>query len=257
MLKAVLLDFNGVVINDEAIHRGLVDELLLSENLRPLTPAEYQQFCLGRSDRACLVDLFEHRGRGLTESYLQKLIERKAQQYHEKLVALENLPIYEGLQPFLEQLQLRRLAIALVTGAVRQEVEYVLERAELLSYFPVIVAGDDLQASKPQPDSYQLAIAKLDQYRLANTAADSLLADNQPLLPENCLAIEDTFAGIQAAKTAGIPVVGIAHTYPYHFMQRQANWAVDRFDELDLDRMQVIYSRRKPEMPTPGDPLST
>jgi beta-phosphoglucomutase len=244
MLKAVLLDFNGVVINDEAIHRALIDELLLSENLRPLTPADYQQFCLGRSDRACLVDLFEHRGRGLTESYLQKLIDRKAHQYHEKLVALETLPIYEGLQAFLEKLQLRRLAIALVTGAVRAEVEYVLERADLSNYFPVIVAGDDITASKPQPDGYQRAIAKLNEYRLANAVEDSLLEDNRPLLPENCLAIEDTFAGIQAAKSAGIPVVGIAHTYPYHFMQRQANWAVDRFNELDLDRLEVIFSRR-------------
>ena len=126
VLKAVLLDFNGVVINDEVIHRQLVDELLLSENLRPLTPVEYQQFCLGRSDRACLLDLFEHRGRGLTEEYLQKLIAHKAAHYHEKLVALENLPIYDGLQAFLERLQLQRLAIALVTGAVRSEVEYIL-----------------------------------------------------------------------------------------------------------------------------------
>lgn len=245
MLKAVLLDFNGVVINDEAIHRSLIDELLLDENLRPLTPEDYQQFCLGRSDRACLGALFEHRGRGLTESYLQKLIDRKAHKYHQKLVALETLPIYEGLQFFLEKLQLRRLAIALVTGAIRAEVEYVLERAGLLSYFPVIVAGNDLHASKPEPDGYQRAIAKLNEYRLANGVEDSLLEDNLPLLPKNCLAIEDTFAGIQAAKSAGIPVVGIAHTYPYHFMQRQADWAVDRFNELDLDRLQVIFSRCK------------
>ncbi len=180
MLKAVLLDFNGVVINDEAIHRALIDELLLSENLRPLTPQDYQQFCLGRSDRACLVDLFEHRGRGLAESYLQKLIDRKAHQYHEKLAALETLPIYEGLKAFLEKLQLRRLAIALVTGSVRAEVEYVLERAGLLNYFPVIVAGNDIHASKPQPDGYQTAIAKLNEHRLAHGVEDSLLEDSGP-----------------------------------------------------------------------------
>ena len=245
VLKAVLLDFNGVVINDEVIHRQLVDELLLSENLRPLTPVEYQQFCLGRSDRACLLDLFEHRGRGLTEEYLQKLIAHKAAHYHEKLVALENLPIYDGLQAFLERLQLQRLAIALVTGAVRSEVEYILERSGLIGYFPVIVAGDDLTASKPQPDGYLMAIAKLNQYRVSAQDDDTLLKDNVELLPKNCLAIEDTLVGIQAAKAAQVPVVGIAHTYPYHFMQRRANWAVDRFDELDLDRLQVIFSRRK------------
>jgi len=244
MLKAVLLDFNGVVINDEAIHRQLVDELLLSENLRPLTPVEYQQFCLGRSDRACLVDLFEHRGRGLTEAYLQRLIDRKADQYHEKLVALETLPIYEDLPAFLDRLQLQRLAIALVTGAVRSEVEYILERSGLRHYFPVIVAGGDITASKPQPDGYLTAIAKLNQARISAQTDDLILTDSAELLPKHCLAIEDTFAGIQSAKAAGVPVVGIAHTYPYHFMQRRANWAIDRFDELDLDRLQVIFSRR-------------
>ncbi|MEB3160391.1 MAG: HAD family phosphatase [Synechocystis sp.] len=245
MLKAVLLDFNGVVINDEAIHRQLVDELLLSENLRPLTPVEYQQFCLGRSDRACLVDLFEHRGRGLTEAYLQRLIDRKAEQYHAKLVALETLPIYNGLHAFLDRLHLHRLAIALVTGAVRSEVEYILTRSGLRSYFPVIVAGDDITASKPQPDGYLTAIAKLNAHRVSSQNDDAILTDSAELLPKHCLAIEDTFAGIQAAKAAGVPVVGIAHTYPYHFMQRRANWAVDRFDELDLDRLQVIFSRRR------------
>ena len=132
-----------------------------------------------------------------------------------------------------------------MTGAVRSEVEYVLDRAGLATYFPVIVAGDDITSSKPQPDGYQLAITKLNQWRQSQAMADRLLDAPAPLLPENCLAIEDTFAGIEAAKKAGMAVVGIAHTYPYHFMQRQANWAVDRFDELDLDRLQVIFSRPK------------
>jgi beta-phosphoglucomutase len=248
MLKAVLLDFNGVIINDEAIHRQLIDDLLLSENLRPLAPVEYQQFCLGRSDRACLLDLFEHRGRGLTAAYLQQLIARKAHWYHEKLVDLDTLPIYDGLQAFLDRLQLQGLAIALVTGAVRREVEYILERSGLRRYFQVIVAGDDIISSKPQPDAYLTAIAKLNQLNgppVFPLEADTRLADSAELLPGHCLAIEDTFAGIQAAKTAGVPVVGIAHTYPYHFMQRRANWAIDRFEELDLDRLQVIFSRRQ------------
>lgn len=244
MLKAVLLDFNGVVINDEAIHRQLVDDLLLSENLRPLTPVEYQQFCLGRSDRACLVALFEHRGRGLTEAYLQRLIDRKAEQYHEKLVALDELPIYRGLRAFLDRLHLRQLPIALVTGAVRSEVEYILDRSNLRDDFAVIVAGDDLTASKPQPDGYLMAIAQLNQQRISGINQELVLADNAELLPKDCLAIEDTFVGIEAAKAAGVMVAGIAHTYPYHFMQRRANWAIDRFDELDLDRLQVIFSRR-------------
>ncbi len=48
-LKAIIFDFNGVIINDEAIHQQLIDDLLLGENLRP-SGKEYQQICLGKSD---------------------------------------------------------------------------------------------------------------------------------------------------------------------------------------------------------------
>ncbi|MGL5035198.1 MAG: HAD-IA family hydrolase, partial [Microcystaceae cyanobacterium] len=64
------------------------------------------------------------------------------------------------------------------------------------------------------------------------------------LTPKDCLAIEDTLVGIQAAKTAGMSVVGIANTFPYHFLQRYANWAIDSFSQLDLDRVQVVLARR-------------
>jgi HAD superfamily hydrolase (TIGR01509 family) len=229
MLKAILFDFNGVVINDEPIHRELIDEILLGENLRP-SGSEYKELCLGRSDRACLIDILSRRGRVVSEEYLSKLIVKKAQAYRQRLEQLETLPIYSGLVEFLQQIQAQGLAIGLVTGAVRSEVEYILNRAVISQYFSVIVAGDDIKASKPQPDGYLLAVERFNR-----------LDFNLQLQPTNCLAIEDTFPGILAAKRAGMQVVGIAHTYPFHFMQRQANWAIDDFSELDLERIARNY----------------
>lgn len=240
MLKAVFFDFNGVILNDEAIHRELVDELLLSENLRPMSDEEYQTYCLGRSDRAGLCDLFAHRERRLAPEALQRLVDRKAQAYRRQILALDPLPIYDDLQPFLDRLALQRLPLGLVTGAVRSEVEYVLEQVNLKDYFQVIVTGDDTPASKPQPDGYLLALRQLNARLGEMETTPSAL----PILPRECLAIEDTFAGIKAARAAGMSVVGIAHTYPYHFMQRLAHWAVDRLSELDLDRVTVVLSRR-------------
>lgn len=231
MLKAVIFDFNGVIINDEAIHRRLVDDLLLQENLRPMTLGEYQQFALGRSDRAALRDLWVHRGRSISEDYLTKLIQRKALAYRQTLQQIDPLPFYPGLQAFLEQLSLRPWERGLVTGAIASEVHYVLERGRLLPYFPIQVTGEDVAQSKPQPEVYLLALAQLQQH--------------QPdLLPRECLAIEDSLAGLEAAKRAGMQVLGLAHTYPYHFMHRGANWAVDSFREIDLDRIEVVMARR-------------
>jgi len=234
MLKAILFDFNGVVINDESIHREITNDLIVGENLRPISALEYYQFCLGKSDRVCLRELLSYRGRTITEDYLTRLIQKKAQLYRAKIETLDILPLYPGIRKLLDQIQLYRLAIGLVTGAIRSEVINILEKAELQTYFSVIVAGDDIATSKPQPDGYLFALEQLNR-------SDSTLQ----LEPSQCLAIEDTPVGIQVAKQAGMSVVGVAHTYPYHFMQRQANWAIDHLSELDLDRIMVVLARPK------------
>ncbi|MEB3336869.1 MAG: HAD family phosphatase [Leptolyngbyaceae bacterium] len=230
-LKAVLFDFNGVIIKDESIHEKLIGQLLLEENLRP-RPGEYRQVCLGRSNRACLTALLTSQGRVVTDSYLAGLIARKARGYQRELEAMEKLPIYPGLEDLIYHLRSTQVKMAVVSGALRSEVELVLERTNLLPNFPVIVSGDDVLTSKPEPDGYLLAIARLNE-----------LTPDLNLQPAECLAIEDTPAGIQAAKRAGIPVVGVANTYPFHMMQRQSNWAVDYLSDLELDRIQQLYAQ--------------
>lgn len=226
-LKAVLFDFNGVILNDEAIHQQLIEQILLEENLRP-KPGEFQQFCLGRSDRACLNDLLTSRGRVVTEAHLAKLITRKTQSYQQQITAMETLPLFPGLQALVCKLQAVQLKLAVVSGALSSEVKVVLNRAQLAQYFSVIVAAEDVAASKPEPDGYLLAVERL-----------NLKYPALELRPANALAIEDTFAGIEAAKRAGIPVVGIANTYPFHMLQRRTSWTIDCLNDLELDRIQA------------------
>jgi beta-phosphoglucomutase len=233
-LKAVLFDFNGVIINDEPLHQKLIEQILIEENLRP-KPEEFREVCLGRSDRACLTELLGRRGRVVSEEYLSGLIARKARAYAEQLAVIEKLPTYVGLTDLIFQIRAAQLPMAVVSGAIRSEIELVLNRLELTQYFSVIVAGDDIKASKPDPEGYLLGVEQLNQQY-----------PNLQLKPSNCLAIEDTFAGIQAAKEAGMQVVGVANSYPFHMMQRQANWAVDYLSDLDLDWVGQVFAAEKP-----------
>ncbi len=234
-LKAVLFDFNGVIINDEPLHEKLIEQILIEENLRPIA-GEFRQVCLGRSDRVCLTELLGRRGRVVSESYLTHLMKRKALAYQQQLEKIEKLPLYPGLSDLIYQMRKRNLKLALVSGAMRSEIESVLNRASLAPNFPVIVAGDDITTSKPLPDGYLLAVQRLNQQD-----------PHLQLQPDECLAIEDTPAGIQAAKRAGISVVGVANTYPFHMMQRQANWAVDYLCDLDLQWVQQVFSQANPQ----------
>ena len=223
-LKAVFLDFSGVIFNDEAINQELIADILLRENLRA-DGDEYSQYCRGRSDRVYLRDILANRGRILPNEYIDKLLKTKAQGYRKKFDQLTEIPLAPHLTEFLNQLKEQNIAVGLVTGTTRSEVEYILEKVQLAQYFDLIVAGDDLEESKPEPEPYLLAAQKLN------------------LEPSECLAIEDNSVGIEAAKRAKIQVVGISNIYPLHMLQRQANWTVDDLKEIELDRVDRVLSQ--------------
>ena len=224
-LKAAFFSFNGIIINDEDIRQQLSDQLLLAENLRP-DADDYSQVCLGRSDRACLQALLKQRGRTVSEEALTKLLDQKNADYQSWLERLDKLPLYPGLEDLIFRCRAAQIKMAIVTGSERPIVTSVLKRAELSQHFPLVIAGDDISAdgSKPSPDGYLKAIERLNQ-------ADATLQ----LQPGDCVAIEDSFAGIEAAKNAQIPVVGVAHTYPNHMLQRRATWVVDYLREIKFD----------------------
>ena len=225
-LKAVFLDFSGAIVDDEEIDRELIANILLDENLRA-DEEDYTRYCRGRSDRACLKDILANRGRILSDEYLDRLLETKAGNYRQKIAQLSGLPVAPHLIEFLTQLREQQIAVGIVTGATRSAVEYILEKIQLSQYFDLIVAGDDLLESKPEPEPYLLAANKLD------------------LKPSECLAIEDNPIGIEAAKRAQIQVVGISYIYPLHMLQRQANWTVDDVLEIELDRVDRLLSEAR------------
>ncbi len=229
VLKAVLFDFNGVIINDESIHHQALEELLLAENLS-LQGKELWKMSVGRSDRSCLREILNSCGRFVTDEYLDKLVIKKASIYRQRLQQLVTLPIYPEVIQFIEKMHASSYKLAVVTGSVRSEAELVLKQAEINRYFEAVITGDDINASKPDPEGYLLAVNMLNQ-----------LNPELNLLPSECLAIEDTFAGIQSAKSAGIQVVAIANTYPFHMLQRRANWTIDAFADLELDRVTKFF----------------
>ncbi|KPQ35086.1 MAG: beta-phosphoglucomutase [Phormidesmis priestleyi Ana] len=224
-LKAALFGFSGIIIDDEAIRQTLSEQVLLDENLRP-NPDDYRDVCLGRSDRACLKALLTQRGRNVTDETLDKLLAKESATYQNWLDQQETLPLYPGLEDLIFRCRSAQLKMAIVTGAERSQVTSVLQRAELSEHFPIVITGNDLSAteSKPAPNGYLKAIEKLNATH-----------PNLQLQANECIAIEDSFAGIEAAKNAQVLVVGVAHTYPNHMLQRRSTWVVDYLREIKLE----------------------
>ncbi|MEM6350556.1 MAG: HAD family phosphatase [Cyanobacteria bacterium P01_D01_bin.14] len=243
MLKAVLCGFSGVVINDEATHQRLIDDALLAENLRPDTD-EYDRVCFAHSDRDCFEALMTRRGRVLKPADYIRLLNRKSTEYTAWLNSLDKLPLYPGWEDFVFRVRTRQYPLVLVTTAQRTEIDPVLQRAQLDDVFTLQITGDLPGPSKPAPKPYTTAIEQLNKQlpQLGLTA-------------DQCVAVEDSFVGIAAAKAAGVPVIGVAHTYPNYMLQRQATWVVDYLNEIEFDWICQRYGESPASDPLESEPV--
>ena len=201
MIQAVFFDFNGVIVDDEALQMKAYQEVLGREGLT-VTEADYYG-SLGMDDVAFLRAAF---ARGECESddeTLKRVMEAKTEA-HRKLLGDEP-PLFQGVVTFVKALS-RRHPLGLVSMARRTEIDYVLERASLAQYFSVIVSAEDAKAHKPDPTCYNNALAALNARRGE--------AHILPLRADECLVVEDSPPGILSARAAGMRTLGITNTVP-------------------------------------------
>ncbi|MCL4867305.1 MAG: HAD family phosphatase [Gemmatimonadales bacterium] len=192
-MPALLLDFNGVIINDEEQHRVALTSALESYGI-PLTTAEYYRNYLGFDDRECFRHAFRTAGVELDRDRLVEAIGRKGAAYEAAIA--EQLDLVPGATAFIEAASREGLAIAIVSAARRSEIEYVLNSAGVLDLVDAIVAAEDVTSCKPSPEGYLYGL-------------DLLRAD-----PADAVAVEDSIPGMQAARAAGLRVAMLATSHP-------------------------------------------
>lgn len=198
MIRAVIFDFNGVLVDDEHLHFALFREVLAGEGIE-LTERDYHEEFLGLDDRGCFEEALRRAGRRADRADLDALIVRKALRYEQE--AGEGLRFFPGAAECLAAMA-DRWPVAINSGALRAEIELALRWMGVAGRVEAIISAEDAGRCKPDPEGYFLA---LDALRSAGH--DGLEAGH-------CLVVEDSLAGIQSAKGAGMWAVGIAATYP-------------------------------------------
>jgi beta-phosphoglucomutase len=199
MIRAVIFDFNGVLLDDESVHFDLFQEVLDQEGVH-ITEHDYHSRYLGLDDRACLETALQDGGQTASQARLDELIARKGKRYFE--VAAQGLRFFPGAAECLARLS-KTFPLAINSGALRAEIVFALDLLDRRDTIAVVVAAEDATYCKPHPEGYTLAHRGL----LASGAAPS------DLLPSECLVIEDSLAGIESAKGAGMKAVGVPNTY--------------------------------------------
>jgi beta-phosphoglucomutase len=197
---AVLFDFDGVLCNSEPLHFFAFQEVLAAEKLQ-LTEADYYNEMIGFDDRGAFKHLFSLRGRELDPKTFLRVMTRKNEVMMD-LIRRRRFQPLDGVEEFVRGLW-RHCPLGICTGALREEVEAMLEGLSLRDCFQVIVAAEDVEVGKPDPRGYVLA-AKL----LAEKHA------KRSLKPQDCLIVEDAPTVVRAVKAIGFPTLAVANSYP-------------------------------------------
>ena len=198
MIKALFFDFNGVIIDDERLQMIAYQNVLREHGIE-LTEEQYLQ-ALGMDDRTFVKTALERAGKSTPE--LNEAVLQAKGVAHRKMIE-DELPLFPGVVTFIKAAA-RHFSLGIVSMADTNEISYVIDRAGLRKLFSVVISADDVHVCKPAPDCYAGGLEKLNLKR----QQERLL----PLLPHECIAIEDSPPGIVSGRAAGMKTLGITNT---------------------------------------------
>jgi len=197
VFPATLFDYNGVLANDETVHLAAFQDALVPLGIA-LTEADYWAKYLGFDDVGAFSAILADAGLPADATRIAELVEAKRPLYRARAEAA--LPLFPGARELIR----RRAAagpVGIVSGALRDEIELGIDALGVRDVIVSVVAAEDTRASKPDPHGYLLGIEALSKLVPAQAAARALV-------------IEDSLAGIEAAKAAGLPCIAVGHSYP-------------------------------------------
>lgn len=230
MLRAILFDFNGVLLDDEPLHLELLCRVLGEEGIA-LSVAEARRRFLGRDDRACFAAALAGAGQDAAPHRVARLVARKAA-YYRSAVQRHGHAFFPGALDLVAAATEAGLMLGVVSGALSDEIEGALRQAGVRERFKAIVSGDDVVEGKPSPEGYRLALQLLN----ATPPLPERLVH-----PHEVLAIEDSPPGIAAARAAGLVTLGVAHSWPATDLA-EADAVVPGLGGLTLRRLQELYA---------------
>lgn len=224
MLKAVIFDFDGVIADSEELHYKALNEVFKRYGVDVPKAVHWEKY-LGYTDRENIIAVSRDYGMGLNTAEVQRLMKEKKIVFEE--MAKREVVIIEGVEEFVRRVVAAGLSMAICSGALRSDIELMLDGAGFAELFKVIVSAEDVKKGKPDPEGYLLSLERLNQAGLSAHAAD-------------CIVIEDSHWGIEAALAAGMCPVAVTTTYRKEDLEQKAQKVVSRLDELTVEDLERI-----------------
>lgn len=193
MVKAIIFDMDGTITLTEQFHIEALTELFRQQGLS-YDPVEHMQKFAGAGTKVIIKTLFERSGQQISDDKIAELVLIKRDLYT-KIVHERNIPFVKGVHEFIERIEKRGLKKIIATGNGDIEaVRYILSKIQLDSHFPEILSITEVPHGKPFPDVFLKA------------------AERMGVLPSECVVLEDSSNGVQAAVAAHMPVIAFETT---------------------------------------------
>ena len=206
MISAIIFDMNGVIIDDEWIHSLAFQEVLKGYDV-DITEEDYDKYSLGIPADASFENIIKAFDLDLDVT-IEELVEKERVSYNRLVEG--KMKAVPGVIETIKKLS-QKYKIALATSSKLEEAENVLSHFKIKKYFDEIITVDDVKNGKPDPEIYLLAAKRL----------------GVPV--EECVVFEDAAHGVEAAKAAGMRVIGITTNLPVEKLG-DADMVLDNFD---------------------------
>ena len=196
---AIFFDFDGVIVNSEPLHFAAIRDVLKDERIE-LDEDEYFKELIGFDDRGAFGHMFAKHGRVMDAAAVERVLTKKKSKSHQ-LIESRKYSALPGVDQLVRGLA-KHYPLAICSGALREEIEPMLDGVGLREHFPIIVSAEDVSQGKPDPEGYLLTA------RLVGESA------GLKLQPKDCLIIEDAPSVIRSVNAAGFQTLGVATSYP-------------------------------------------
>ena len=231
MIKAILMDFNGVIIDDEQIQLDVIRDLLKTDGVE-ITDEQYFA-SLGMDDKRFVEAVYEQAGKTPGTNKVLEITQQKTQKWRE--IVARDLPLFHGVEEFIRKMS-RDFALGLVSMAKREEIDFVLEKTGLRDCFSVIVTSENVQNCKPDPECYRNAFQQIDLVRIAQ--------GHLPMTHDECLVIEDSPPGVIAGKRADLQVLGVTNTVSADELRKAgAEWVAKNLADWMPDSVRRAFAQ--------------